>query len=96
MTDNDLYEVVLQMTCGACPEQYDAYINGVKVAYLRLRHGYFYVQMPYDSENKIYEAYPVGDGSFEEWEREDYLNMAKLKILEFLVKFPALVQQLRN
>ena len=66
--------IVLIQTCMACPEQYDAYIDDVKVAYLRLRHGYFYVQMPYDSENKIYEAYPAGDGLFEDWERELYLN----------------------
>ena len=30
--------VTLVQTCGACPEQYDAYIDDKKIAYLRLRH----------------------------------------------------------
>jgi hypothetical protein len=37
----------LQMTCGACPEQYDLLDeDGNMVAYFRLRWGHFYVSVP--------------------------------------------------
>ena len=30
---------VFIQTCGACPEQYDVYLNDKRVAYVRLRYG---------------------------------------------------------
>ena len=36
-----MLEIKLIQTCGACPEQYDAFIGEEQVGYLRLRHGYF-------------------------------------------------------
>jgi hypothetical protein len=64
-----------ELTCGACPEQYDVYdIDDKQVAYVRLRHGYLYCSVPYSGGEVIYEAYPKGDGIFEEDEREKYLQ----------------------
>lgn len=37
-------DIELRQTCAACPEQYDAYLNGELVGYLRLRHGHFRVR----------------------------------------------------
>ena len=31
--------LILSMTCGACPEQYDVHLNNELVGYIRLRHG---------------------------------------------------------
>lgn len=63
------------------PEQYDVLKDEYKVAYLRLRHGEFTVSYPdYDGEI-IYEAYPNGDGIFDEDERLNYLTKAMRKII---------------
>jgi hypothetical protein len=42
----DSSAIELTLTCGACPEQYDAHLNGARVGYLRLRHGRFYAAYP--------------------------------------------------
>jgi hypothetical protein len=64
--------VELRQTCGACPEQYDAYLDGAYFGYFRLRHGYFRVE---DVTGKtVYDAHPQGDGLFEEHEREKFLT----------------------
>lgn len=68
------YELV--QTCGACPEQYDVFLDNEKVGYLRLRHGYFTVSYPYAGGKCVYEAEPDGDGIFAEYEREEYLTEA--------------------
>lgn len=65
--------VALVQTCGACPEQYDAYIDGEEVGYLRLRHGYFSVNY---KDVEVYSAHPDGDGCFTGYEREYYLEKA--------------------
>ena len=66
----------LVMTCGACPEQYDAYDGDVQVGYLRLRHGFFTVNCPHHEGEEVYSACPEGDGIFEEHERDYYLRFA--------------------
>ncbi len=66
----------LVQTCGACPEQYDVFVNGNIVAYLRLRHGYFRADYPDCGGETIYEACPKGDGIFEPDERDFYLYEA--------------------
>jgi hypothetical protein len=66
----------LQLTCSMCPEQYDVFYNGEQSGYLRLRHGCFRVDYPDCMETTIYTAYPKGDGSFEDDEREYYLTEA--------------------
>lgn len=69
-------DIELDQTCGACPEQYDAYYKSELVGYLRLRHGRFRVDYPHCGGETIYEAYPEGDGIFEYDERPHYLEEA--------------------
>lgn len=65
----------LVLTCGACPEQYDVFYNDTEIGYLRLRHGRFYAE--YVPNNEIvYVDFPIGDGIFEEGEREEQLTKA--------------------
>jgi len=64
------------MTCGACPEQYDAFIGEEKVGYLRLRHGHFTVTCPDYDGQLVYDAQPKGDGVFDANERDYYLRFA--------------------
>ena len=73
-------DLIAVMTCGACPEQYDVYLaaneyrDSINIGYLRLRHGYFYALY---RDEKVYEAWPVGDGIFaSEEEREFHLKKA--------------------
>jgi hypothetical protein len=64
-------------TCPACPEQYDVFDNNnTKVGYLRLRHGWFRADYPECGAETIYEAHPIGDGSFVKHERIGYLTAA--------------------
>lgn len=70
-------QIELVQTCGACPEQYDAYLDGKLIGYLRLRHGYFNVRYPDAGGESVYDAHPKGDGIFEYEERQIYLNNAK-------------------
>lgn len=83
ITAND---ITLKMTCGACPEQYDAYLNELLVGYLRLRHGYFKVTCPWVGGEIVYEDSPEGDGIFEDSERERYLTVSKEAIAEWCNK----------
>ena len=66
----------LVLTCGACPEQYYAFEGDKQVGYLRLRHGCFTVECPDCGGDEVYSASPVGDGIFEEDERDYYLRFA--------------------
>ena len=79
-------DIKLVQTCGACPEQYDAFLDGKEVGYLRLRHGYFRVDYPHHGGETIYSANPRGEGAFEDDEREKYLKKAKKKIYKALLK----------
>ncbi len=74
----------LELTCGACPEQYDVLdrATGEKIAYLRLRHGHFRAEYPYDNGDIVYEADTIGDGVFEESERAIHIGKALLAIRE--------------
>lgn len=67
---------ILELTCAACPEQYDVYLKDKKVGYLRLRHGVFRCDYPDCGDETIYKAYPKGDGMFEYEERHMYLQGA--------------------
>lgn len=66
----------LHLTCSACPEQYDVYKDGTKVAYFRLRHGYFYASVPDVGGTVVFECEPEGDGIFYDDEREECLRQA--------------------
>ncbi len=72
-------QIELVETCGACPEQYDAYFKGENVGYLRLRHGFFRAEY---KGKTVYSANPVGDGIFEPEERDKYLANARRAIYE--------------
>ena len=78
-------DIDLVQTCGACPEQYEAYHNEKQVGYLRLRHGCFRVDYPdVGGEQILYTEHVHGDGCFEDYEREFYLNEAKQAIVNRL------------
>lgn len=78
--DKTIDDIELRMTCGACPEQYDAYVDGLYAGYLRLRHGVFRVEDAAGNILKVY--YPEGDGIFEADERDKYLKKARKKLLK--------------
>lgn len=67
----------LEMTCGACPEQYDVIKDNVLVGYLRLRHGYFQARYPDVMGELVYDALTKGDGIFaDDKERRKHLKKA--------------------
>jgi hypothetical protein len=76
-------ELRLELSCGACPEQYDAYLGPNLVGYLRLRHGYFSVCCPDAAGEEVYEAYTVGDGMFDPDERDFFITKAKAAIYDW-------------
>ena len=73
----------LLLTCHACPEQYDVFLEGTQIGYLRLRHGSFAVSYPDIGGALVYQAYPKGDGYFYEEEREHYLIHAIEALLQY-------------
>lgn len=75
----------LEKTCSACPEQYDVYAGDEIVAYFRLRHGSFRVDVPDCGGETIYTASPKGDGLFEDDERMMYLTSAILAVQEYYI-----------
>lgn len=83
MTIDDIQLVPL---CGACPEDYDAKLNGEQVGYLRLRHGSFTVEYPDVGGKLLYHQYPDGDGIFTLDERDFYLDEAKRAIVNHLIE----------
>jgi hypothetical protein len=82
------YDIDLVQTCGACPEQYDAFCQGIQVGYLRLRHGSFSVRAPDYGGEVVFEGEPDGDGIFADHEREGYLDAAKKAICVWLTNNP--------
>lgn len=70
--------IKLVKTCYCSPEQYDAFFDGIKIGYLRLRHGHFRAEY---KNVIVYEADTVGDGIFEFNERDEHLTKACLAIL---------------
>lgn len=70
-------KLALVQTCKMFPEQYDLIdAHGNRVAYYRLRHGYFSVECPDVGGTLVYEARPDGDGDFMDYERDGYLAAA--------------------
>lgn len=72
-------KVKLVKTCRSCPEQYDAYIDGQRLGYLRLRNGNFSVEYCGDT---VFSGRPRGDGMFEHEERNSWLNKACYALLQ--------------
>lgn len=87
----------LELTCGACPEQYDVYLCKDQVGYLRLRHGYFRAE---NSDSVVvYSTQCKGDGVFDDDEREYHLTQAITsihldRIGQPLVTTEALIEEL--
>lgn len=79
---NETKNISLVLTCNACPEQYDAYLNNELIGYLRLRYGCFSVYYPNSGGEIIYHAYPKGDGIFDCNERDYFLNKAKIELIK--------------
>ncbi len=71
----------LELTCRACPEQYEVFRGHRQMGYLRLRHGWFYASYPDCSEDFVYQDYPNGEGDFCDYEREEYLTAAVTALL---------------
>jgi hypothetical protein len=89
--DCELLGLSLVCTCGGCPEQYDVYLGGEQVGYLRLRHGHFTADaLDGELEEEVYSAAPRGDGNFDPGEREAYLTQACMSILAYRAKQSAL------
>ena len=70
----------LVKTCNACPEQYDVYAGNKMVAYMRLRHGSFTVEVPDCGGKLLFTAFPKGDGMFDDDERLYFLTKAIVNI----------------
>lgn len=80
--------IKLIKTCSWAPEQYSAMKDGKQVGYLRLRHGEFTVEYPDCGDELIYEAEPMGEGEFNDNEREFYLIGAVKAINNKLASLP--------
>jgi hypothetical protein len=74
----------IKLTSYACPEQYEIFKDDKQVAYYRLRHGAFRVDIPDCGGNTIYEAEPKGDGIFDNDERLVYMTKALRELLKHL------------
>ena len=67
----------LEVTCGACPEAYDVFIDDEYVGYMRLRHGHFRAEYMFEEDSEtVFTASPEGDGVFESEERQGFLEKA--------------------
>lgn len=74
----------LELTCYACPEQYDVFSpSGKQAAYFRLRHGTFTATCPDVDGEVVYRALPKGDGIFESTERMRFLREAIQAVEDF-------------
>ena len=90
-TERHLNGFKLIRTCFACPEQYDVYkINEdgseENVAYLRLRHGQFRAECPFNGTVVYTSTDMRGDGIFMDEERDRFLNQALEKVKDFYEK----------
>lgn len=79
-------DIELVLTCGACPEQYDAFYQGKQVGYLRLRNGHFTVDYLKCNGEEVFSACPDGDDCFTDEEREEYLTAAKNAIINRMLQ----------
>jgi len=77
-------EVALELkrTSYAMPEQYEAFLDGRQVGYLRLRHGTFRAHYPDHMAPPVYIAETMGSASFDGREREQQIRAALVEILK--------------
>lgn len=80
-------QITLEMTCGACPEAYNAYFRGEYVGSLRLRYGLFSVRD--DFNNLLYQDV-ISDnlvGIFpDDKSRKKFLKIARKRLARELEK----------
>lgn len=60
-------------TCEACPEQYDVFLDGDLVGYVRLRWGELYCTYPNVMGKQVY-TYSMGDGITGAFRTDDERN----------------------
>ena len=82
--DQAINGLTLRCICPACPESYDVFKGDSQVAYFRLRHGKFSVEVPDVRGMMIYSAVPKGDGVFAADERQGHLEGAVMAVLTHL------------
>jgi ribosome maturation protein Sdo1 len=75
----------INLTCFACPEQYDLLLGDYLVAYFRLRHGHFYVACPDVGGEIVYRSCTKGDGAFEDDEREIELSNGIEAVIQWML-----------
>ena len=77
--------VILNRTCAAFPEQYDAFDSHWNlIGYLRVRHGLFTVEAPDVGGTIVYKAIiSSGLGYFNDEERLAFLDKAKAELFDF-------------
>lgn len=86
-----LYEkngLEIKMLSGACPEQYEVFIDGEQIAYYRLRNGEFRVDYPDCGGEIIYQIEANGDGIFDPDERLVQLAKAMGAVIKELNDLP--------
>lgn len=74
--------IELRCTCGASPEQYDAFLDDKQVGYIRLRWGFLSVRYP-DNEGEAVLTFQFDDGwkgGFDSEESEYWLQQCKMAI----------------
>ena len=74
----------LRCTCPSHPEQYDVYDGDEQVAYFRLRHGQFRVDVPKCGGDTIYRSDTNGDGLFDADERQTHLGIAIERVKQWI------------
>lgn len=74
--------VTLDCTSSTSPEQYDAFLSGQRIGYLRLRWGEFYAAFP-DVGGEIVYAAEIGDMApcFTDEQRGEHLPLAVRALL---------------
>lgn len=95
--EREIQGLDFKLTCLACPEQYDVFLDDEEVGYIRLRHGVLSVDFT-PTEERLGEwdadvIYPqelkilTGDGNFSnEEERNYFLNRCAEEILKHIHK----------
>lgn len=82
-------QIELRQLNTACPEDYNAYLDGKQVAYLRLRHGSFTVRCPDGGGDVVYSGNPKGDGIFDDdEERQLFLQRVVNAIIKWVKREP--------
>ncbi len=77
-------DLVLNMTSGACPEQYNVMLGRVQVGYIRIRHGMLRVDCPECGGSTVLETSVRGHGYLEDDESEEQLLLCREAIANWV------------